>query len=255
MAIGPFAQLGYGVCGCSVFLGFYVIFPLLGVISIWQPLQLHLFGLILTYTIVVSFLWALLCGCLDVDVYRTPPFCYFWRRWTIRFPRRGYHRSSDKGINFADSCMTNKLCERCLQLVRESGLLVGSKWLLTRSLEWHNSHISLRELQISSQEFCHLCTIFWCSIPESRRQATEEADARLEEELHALEINHLGSYDFSPIEVQDRIFQSMRLRVRVWEEPSGHWHDEQAQYMQLYRGEDSLCKELRIEEGSTHVCH
>jgi hypothetical protein len=105
-----------------------------------------------------------------------------------------------------------------VQLVRGSGLLVGSKGVFTRTVEWHNFRVSLRDLQASSQDFCHMCTVFYCSIPEPKQWPAEESDKMLKEELRSLETNHLGIYDFSAIEAQDHIHQSMRLRVKVWEE-------------------------------------
>ena len=254
MAIGPFAQLGWGICGYSIILGFFLIVPLLAVISIWLPLKLDIFMPILMYTIFASFLWALVCGCIEIDVYRTPPFSCFWRRWSIQFPHTRGNLVS-QSPHFADSCMTSKSCEKCLQLVRGSRLLVGSKWFFTRNLEWHNFHLSLCDLQASSQDFCHLCTIFWCSIPKHTRKAAEKADKRLEEELHSLEINHLGSYDFSLIDAQNHTHESMRLRVKVWEKPSGRWYDNHNRYMQIYRGHDPLCEALLIEKGSANNYH
>jgi hypothetical protein len=49
----------------------------------------------------------------------------------------------------------------------------------------------------------------------SKRQAITEDNNELEVELHSFEINHLGLYDFSHIERQDRIHQTMQLRVKI----------------------------------------
>jgi hypothetical protein len=117
-------------------------------------------------------------------------------------------------------------------------------------------YISLQDLeQASSLEFCHLCTILWHSMEQSKRQTIAEEDKELERELHQLETSHLGTYDMSCIERQEQIHQTMQLRIKIWEDHDGPWYDEYRRFIQLYRGQAELCGGIAIKEGSISSHH
>jgi hypothetical protein len=195
---------------------------------------------------------------------------YFSEEWAIQAPRFGWESRSDT-MQLADSFVTSKLCGKCLEVVGKSGLISGSKEIvapsldlhnlhvslqesrpisalkvvLTPSLEWHNWHMSLRELQVSKDEHCHLCTIFWCSIPENKRQNIEEVDNQLRTELDLSENNQLDIDNLSCVKRRDEIIETLQLKVKIWESRS-----EGCRYMQLYRNQNELCLQLQIREGN-----
>jgi pterin-4a-carbinolamine dehydratase len=124
-----------------------------------------------------------------------------------------------------------------VEIVDQSGLLVGSISAFTPRYESHKWSVSLLDLDLgSSQEFCHLCNIFWYSIPEEKRWMVAN-------------IEDPGTSDTS----QDPIKQTIDLRVEIWEDDSGRWYDDHRCYMELYRGEERLCDKFEICEGSS--CH
>lgn len=187
--------------------------------------------------------WSLLVEGIKIFVYRTPPFNYFWRHWTIQPHRFGWqplnepepsnNHSQPGGNSKSDCYKTSKLCDQCLRIVHRSGLLAGSICILTPRIEWHDWLVSRRGLVLtSSQESCHLCNILWHSILETVQQET----------------TNTTNSDSS----RDQTIQ-MELKVKIWEDSTERWYDEHLRYMQVYRGEVSLCDRLAICEGSHHL--
>lgn len=177
---------------------------------------------------------------LKIIIYRTPPFSYFWRHWTIqphRFgwqsPRQSNSQPHSDDNSKSDYRTSSSLCTECLRVVGRSGLLVGSISFFTPRVEWHNWLVSLHGLDLdSSQEFCHLCNIFWHSIPETRRRVIVTR-------------NDLGISDTGQVQID----QTIQLRVKIWEDYEGLWYDEHRRYMQVYLGEVVQCDSFEIREG------
>ena len=66
-----------------------------------------------------------------------------------------------------------ELCEACRGFVSRSSLIMGSRFPLTRLVEWHKVWTSSEELRVSAEnrnEPCHVCKLVWYSISETRRR-------------------------------------------------------------------------------------
>ncbi len=70
-------------------------------------------------------------------------------------------------------------------MVLGSGILCGSTYLLAQTQELHHFHSSLRLLERSSQEMCHLCTLLWYIINPVKRATLLRDDDALQEHLQS----------------------------------------------------------------------
>lgn len=65
------------------------------------------------------------------------------------------------------------LCEPCREFTSRSNLIMGSRFPITRLVEWHKVWTSLEELRASAESHnqpCHICKLMWYSVSETRRQ-------------------------------------------------------------------------------------
>jgi hypothetical protein len=163
-----------------------------------------------------------------------PPFRYIWRHWTIQPRRFGWQSweefaqsDSELQSNFNpqyDHLITSKLCRDCSRVVRQSGLLTGSRWFFTRRIEWHDWHMLHEDMELDlSGKSCHLCNIFRLSIPEIER------------------VGHSNGGDQN----------HQTLKMRIWEDYRGRWYDEPLRYMQVCKSENEPFNGIQIRRGNT----
>ncbi|KAF4633669.1 hypothetical protein G7Y89_g4444 [Cudoniella acicularis] len=175
-----------------------------------------------------------------------PSFDEFWRRWVIQPPRFDL-RLPKTPPEASDSSTTNMMCEKCLRVVSESGLLTGSKDIFTRRYELHEWHKSLRDLQASSQILCHLCNIFWYSIPASERRKIMRADEKLRaQEVDSLHAKPHEDPELTHVELRDHVSQASQLRVKLWIKSSDSFEAQVKYYMQLRRNWENLGPQIEI---------
>ena len=159
----------------------------------------------------------------ELVIFRIPPLSLFWKHFTHQLPRYGWtsehaHQFVSPTDSFRDeSCVTSSLCKECIGMIQRSGLISGSIYLFTPRTEWHDRFIFFPDVEsIYSNDLCHLCTIFWHSIPANRRN----------------EVHHT------------------KLRVKIYEDYQGRWYQKHLRYMQLYLGEESISSNIAIEKGN-----
>jgi hypothetical protein len=144
-----------------------------------------------------------------------------------------------------------------MDFVKGSQLLYGTHWVYTRRVEWQNYPASMEDILKSSQEFCHLCTIFWQSIPEDRKRPNERAGTKPRVESNVLETGcSIPCPTDGPKALEEgRNRNNQRLRVKIWEElGGGHraWHEKgHPIYMQLHRDQNVLGRRIQLQEGNT----
>ncbi|ORY08782.1 heterokaryon incompatibility protein-domain-containing protein [Clohesyomyces aquaticus] len=179
-------------------------------------------------------------------VYRMPPSSYFWIRWTFQARRFGWESAkewvgSSQALQQSDETyptgrrsnpvkrMTSQLCEPCFQTVTKSGLLSGSFYFFTPREEWSTWSVRFQGVDLAaSNEFCHLCSLLWYSIPlETRRKITGSS---------LIGING----------------ESGGLRIKIFEAHGPRWYEEHYRYVQPYQEGDgneyeALCDSLLIE--------
>lgn len=229
--VNELIQFGYTFSLVSVFVAILTI-TLLAFVGFWRPdfLDSRIFLWILGLAVGVplaAFVLTLFCSLFEILLEflldrliwiisltqhdtndHTDTLDNSRREWTSQPPRFGWQSSVD-APQLPGSFTTNKLCDNCLLVVKESGLISGSPEINTRRIEWHDHYSSLQELQVSSDKSCHLCSIFVYSL-QHRYQTP----------------------------------QNTKLKIKVWEQPWG-----EKRYMQLYHGGNELSKEIQIIEG------
>lgn len=213
------------------------------------------YGMLILVWLGVFALWKLLFRCcvlliivIDLCVFWTPPLIFSWRQgWTIQTPRYGWQSShipqqSDSrhsGDNSKSEYRTSSnLCRECSRIVHQSGLLVGSIFILTPGLEWHNWPVSLRGIDLKfPQNFCHLCNILWSSIPEPTRRAIADE-------------SNPGTYGT----FQNQVDKPVTLRLKIWDDGIDRWYPVNRRFMQVHQGEKPLCHVFEISKGNSCGC-
>lgn len=151
-----------------------------------------------------------------------PTFNEFWEEWIIKPPQ--FDLQLPKTLSESNDAITgttSTLCEQCMLIVSSSGLLTGSRETFTRRCEWHDWHKTLEDLQISTEKHCHLCTIFWSSIPKSK----------------------------------SCVRSFLQLRVKLWTGSSGGHKTGEDYFLRVYRGGDKLSKPIKIDFSVYHLGH
>jgi hypothetical protein len=105
------------------------------------------------------------------------------------------------------------------------------------------------------QEFCHLCTILWQSIPEDRKREIERAGVTPQEETNVLQTRYstpCPTHDPSALE-EGRNRNNEGLRIKIWEGLGGGqraWHEMgHPIYMELYHDRKVLGRRIQLQEG------
>jgi hypothetical protein len=184
-------------------------------------------------------------------VYRMPPFSYIWIRWTFQARRFGWE-AAKKCVESSQAGqldepyptsrrsnpvkrMTSQLCEQCIETVTKSGLLSGSSYFFTPREEWKTWSVCLRGVDLAApNEFCHLCSILWYSIPLEKRQRITTSSANVSTS------------------------ESKGLKIKIFEAHGPRWYEEHHRYVQPYYADDdneyeTLCDGLLIERGNTYT--
>ncbi|KAF1948421.1 HET-domain-containing protein [Byssothecium circinans] len=203
--------------------------------GIWYPI----YGVLYVAVLLLWFMYTLF-------VYRMPPFSYFWIRWTFQARRFGWESAkewveSSQALQQSDEPyptsrrsnpvkrMTSQLCEQCSKTITKSGLLSGSFYLLTPREEWNTWSIRFKGVDLAApNEFCHLCSLLWYSIPlETRQKITGSSLIGTNGELEG-------------------------LRIKIFEAHGPRWYMEHYRYVQPYQEGggneyEALCDGLLIE--------
>jgi hypothetical protein len=220
---------------------------LLAVITVVSGIGYSINGVLI---VAVSLLWQL----YTLLVYRMPPSSYFWIRWTFQARRFGW-KSAEEWVESSQTLqqsnetyptsrrsnlvkrMTSQLCEQCFQTVTKSGLLSGSFYFFTQREEWNTWTIRFKGVELAApNEFCHLCSLLWYSIPVEKRQKITGNSL-------------IGTNG-----------ESEDLRIKIFEAHGPRWYEEHYRYVQPYHegdgnGYEALCDSLLIERGNTYpVC-
>ena len=106
-----------------------------------------------------------------------------------------------------------RLCERCQSIIKRSPLLIGARWLFTRSDERH-AFYTKEELEKSAKD-CHLCILLLKSVEEFR-ELTEEQTDTTNSELTLLIQDRKPVKDITKLELElsgHAISKARRLRV------------------------------------------
>ena len=217
------------------------------VIAILSRIGYSIHGALIFATLLSSFMYTLF-------VYRMPPFSYFWIRWTFQARKLGWESAkewveSSQALQQTDELyptshrsnpvkrMTSRLCEQCYQTVTRSGLLSGSFYFFTLREEWNTWSIRFKGVDLSApNEFCHLCSLLWYSIPLEKRQEITRSSL-------------IGTNG-----------ESEGLRIKIFEAHGPRWYEEHYRYVQPYHEVngneyEALCDSLLIEQGNTYtVC-
>lgn len=171
-------------------------------------------------------------------IYWAHPFSIFWEYWTVQSSRVGWqsfsaHLNSNDQPQFRHEHKsdqpTSRLCDECLRVVNQSGLLSGSIFMFVRRNEFHDWRISSQASTLNSARVtCHLCSIFRNSFLE----------------------NTAGGYGFSTNDTpHDQNGQIEQQKIKIWEERNPDWYKRPQRFMQVYRGRQKLTSRLEITEG------
>ena len=60
----------------------------------------------------------------------------------------------------------HSLCSSCQRVFQSPGLISGSRFWLTRTVETHTLHTALYGLDMSVKEGCHFCTLVWQTLDD-----------------------------------------------------------------------------------------
>lgn len=221
-----------------------VIYPFLLILSLLRPHSVDIYLVALAiFVFGTPLLFASLTYILKVarvDFYRSWPFIYFWRFFTIRPKRRGW-TVQDQSYSRAE----RHLCSTCTNISSRSKLLIGSKLIFTWRTEWHEINNTLDGLDPSGQSGCHFCSILWHSVPDFIRREDPIEDARPEEQpvvrSHWFYLFHRRT--------QKPLQRGTKLRLKIWEELEGLRYKQHECFVQLYRGKVPLCKGIPIKKG------
>ena len=74
------------------------------------------------------------------------------------------HTKPDDVVSKA--CKLHTLCTSCQRVFRNSGLISGSRFWLTRTVETHTLHTALYNLDLSVKAGCHFCTLVWQTLDD-----------------------------------------------------------------------------------------
>ena len=66
----------------------------------------------------------------------------------------------------SETCKLHTLCASCQRVFRNSGLISGSRFWLTRTVETHTLHTALYHLDLSVKAGCHFCTLVWQTLDD-----------------------------------------------------------------------------------------
>lgn len=64
------------------------------------------------------------------------------------------------------TCKSHTLCASCQRVFRDSGLISGSDFWFTRTVETHTLHTALYHLDLSVKAGCHFCTLVWQTLDD-----------------------------------------------------------------------------------------
>ena len=64
------------------------------------------------------------------------------------------------------TCKLHTLCASCRRVFRNSGLISGSRFWLTRTVETHTSHTASYHLDLSVKAGWHFCTLVWQTLDD-----------------------------------------------------------------------------------------
>jgi hypothetical protein len=118
---------------------------------------------------------------------------------------------SFRGSDISRECC--RLCERCQSIIKRSPLLIGARWLFTRSNERH-AFYTKEELEKSAKD-CHLCILLLKSVEEFR-ELTEKHTDTTNSELILLIQERKPVKDVAKLELElsgHAISKARRLRV------------------------------------------
>ena len=78
----------------------------------------------------------------------------------------GVSNHTDRNDVASKTCKLHTLCESCQKVFRTSGLISGSRFWLTRTVETHELHTTLYHLDLSVKAGCHFCTLVWQTLDD-----------------------------------------------------------------------------------------
>jgi hypothetical protein len=235
--LAPFAILASGSCctWLSKFVFILIKLPFVAAFYFWV-FSFQMVGYMLRTG------WNYGVAGVQVVVFRTPPLTYFWRHWTFQSPRFGWESIPQSRSKMSDSVdgdeehmhykTTSQLCEGCLGIVENSGLIVGSSRVIVPREEIHvwSLHIKGVEIYGEDQVDCHLCNILWYTMnPEVR--------------LNVANGMNFGSSVISPQDVDNatvpdafttkqEVDQVVQLNVKISEDFLGRWYEDRKRYIQ-----------------------